>query len=154
MSKSTRIAAAALCLVGVGLVNPAGAGQSDAKGPACSDYDSGEAYYDYDAANPPGQPTVYATLVTAAATCTNVTYTFYVLDGSGQQLLASSSQAGNGTSGSVSWKIPVPVDPLEPATSVCVYATSGNATHEMDRAPDSKPCYEIKIAERPGQTWK
>ena len=150
MNKTTRMLAGVLLLAGFAVVAPTSAGASDARGPACGDYTSGEAFYE--ATSQPGQPVVHATLYVAAPSCANVAYTFYVLDESGQQQLLEPSSP-TGTDGQeIKWDVSVPVDPLDPATSVCVYAKSAIGNHEVDRAPDVG-CHKIKIGDKPGQAW-
>lgn len=122
----TALIAAGLLLLAMAV--PASAAKPEATGPACADISVSAAY----ATDGTGRTVLFA-FETAAPSCSNVTYTGYVLSADGLTQLASGWITGDGTT-EVFLAVPVPGD----HTTVCVYATSSSPGGKVfDRAPDS-----------------
>ena len=125
----TGAAAAAL------LVAPVGASAyGDAKGPPCADIDPEGTSVSYSS----DSTSVSARVVTSAPSCSNITYTLYVLDES-RALIGSASSSGTGN-----------VDPTwgpsvflvhnfagTGPTPIYVYLTSTRGDRLLDRGPDA-----------------
>jgi hypothetical protein len=124
----------------IGLPSVARAAENDVNGPACADIVSGDGSYSL-----AGDVTVNLGL--AAPSCSFVTYTVYVLDGSCTNLVTSTSMKGDGTSSLLTLIANVNTA-ANPA--VCIYATTSVGPHVFDRAPDSGYPPPMNVNSGPG----
>lgn len=112
----------------------------DSRGPTCTDIigsdgtiDSGGSYT-YNATT--GTGTVTFQLVLAGTSCTDVTYTLYILDEATSTTATSAWTVGDGTSNVIQfWNVAVSTTDAD----VCVYATTTKGAKLYDRAPDATP---------------
>lgn len=133
----------ALCALGaltvmMGSMIPAGAA-GDTKGPACANITDGTLNYD--------GTDVTADITLAKAACRSVTYTVYVLDAPGGNVIGqSSAPVASGTT--LHFDVAAPTTPTTtcedlstgmevPVSFVYAYATSSHGQHVADRAPDA-----------------
>jgi hypothetical protein len=121
------------------LATPASAASGfahDSKGPACTNIIPSDGVNTSDGSFDTATQTVSFQLVLAASSCTDVTYTLYVLDEENSATATVSWQFGSGASNLVQF-IDVPVSSTD--GDVCVYATTGKGSKLYDRAPDATP---------------
>lgn len=114
---------------------------NDVKGPACADIIRGDGITT--------GTSLEFRITLAAPSCTQVTYTTYVLDDrEDTTLLASSSLNGNGSTDLV-FSVPF----VDDDDTVCIYITSSIGKHVFDRAPDAF-CASLTVdAGSPGQDY-
>jgi hypothetical protein len=112
----------------------------DTKGPPCVNITTGDFGY---VVNPDGTGTVQGFETLAAGACATATYTFYVLDTSGN-VLATQTVEGATVAGSTTISFDVTFAGPAPDT-VCVYGTALFRGRLADRAPDSG-CLAIDLS--------
>jgi hypothetical protein len=124
----------------LGVPSIAGAIGNDVNGPACADIIPGtDGFYS-------STGRLEVDLALGAASCPYVTYTLYVLNGSGTQLLVDPISVSGDGSRDI---LPI-ITNLDPAiTTICVYATTSIGRHVFDRAQDSN-CTVVTQSSSPG----